>query len=199
MIRTDLKKSIRSTFFTVIAVLSIAGLIDQMQAAEPKVGTEPEESKTVVSDEGQVLEKLRGKWRVVKIDEGGREDDDEKLKASRLTISFDDGKVVQSYVGKDDAQRRIESSLKISTTKRPFEMDWKGLVEYSPEHPDGQKLPILIQSIFEFDGEDVKIRFTASKDGKDAAGNPAKRPVNFEKPGAKALGEVLMTLERVNP
>lgn len=146
-----------------------------------------------------VLDKLRGKWLTVKLEEAGKEALGEDLKVRKHTLTFSGEKLVQTFQHKNKGEVAVEGSIQIDATASPWEMDWSDMVQKAAGQAEGQKIPVKTLGIFELDGDTLKIHLRAHLDGKDAKGKIVKRPTDFTQTMPDTQGDVLITLQRDKP
>jgi uncharacterized protein (TIGR03067 family) len=162
----------------------------QMSAAEPDA--KPQEVK-------EVLAKLKGEWKAVRVEEKGAPVPEADLQAIRPRMTFMDAKFRMNLVS-DNQERGMEATLKINTGTQPFEIDLSDVTDLK----GGQSPPAGtgMMGIFKFEGDKLRVRFKGHKDGLGPNGNPIKRPANFEMPADDPKDGVVdssWTLERVKP
>lgn len=190
MFYSTLKNAILAATVLALAGAGTGGLMYQMLAAEP-------EDKAQDMDE--VLKKLGGEWKAVRVEEKGQPVPEADLQKIRPRMTFSGAKFRMDLLS-DNQERGMEATLKINTTKLPFEIDLTDVIDV----PGNRPLPpgTGMMGIFKFEGDKLRVRFKGHKNGASPNGNPIKRPSNFETPaedGEDGVVDSSWTLERVKP
>ena len=190
MFLSTLKNVVAAVTLIAVAGLGAGGLIYPMLAAEPAGKAQ---------DMKEVLEKLHGNWKAVRVEEKGERSAESKVQARRPRMEFTDTKW-RLTLQEGNEERTLEATMKIDTDQQPFEIDLSDVIDPIGGRPTPPGMAMT--GIFQFQGDKLKLRLKGHQGGKDSKGNLIKRPQSLdatEPRDANDPVDVLWTLERVTP
>lgn len=181
-------KSLAVAISVIVATGLGIGVVYQVAAAQVKPDAKSASGKSNDAQTEQVLQDLQGQWRMVKMNNQGRESPEKTVQDLNSIYTFA-GKKIQ---GQDSTGNEWEGSMKLDLTKSPAEIDIQDVI-----HPKKGKLPDIMGT-FKLEGETLIIHMVFHRNGKGGNGNFVSRPTDLTKtvPGNLGADDVLITLQR---